>query len=90
MARKKSTATIESEISKTEAEMTKIQDRYNKLADKLKDLQEQKRQIESEEIMEAPGVNLIEATCPNGICVPSAAGTRIDESASGLSRSSRA
>ena len=58
MARKKSTATIESEISKTEAEMTKIQDRYNKLADKLKDLklkdlQEQKRQIESEEIMEA-------------------------------------
>ena len=36
MARKKSTATIESEISKTEAEMTKIQDRYNKLADKLK------------------------------------------------------
>ena len=53
MARKKSTATIESEISKTEAEMTKIQDRYNKLADKLKNLQEQKRQIESEEIMEA-------------------------------------
>ena len=33
--------------------MTKIQDRYNKLADKLKNLQEQKRQIESEEIMEA-------------------------------------
>ena len=53
MARKKSTATIESEISKTEAEMTKIQDRYNKLADKLKDQQEQKRRIESEEIMEA-------------------------------------
>ena len=36
MARKKSTATIESEISKTEAEMTKIQDRYNKLADSWK------------------------------------------------------
>ena len=53
MARKKSTETIETEITKVKAAMFKLQDRYDKLADQLKDLEEQKRQAEADIIMDA-------------------------------------
>jgi len=53
MARKKSTNTIDSEITKVKSEMSKLQDRYDTLADRLKALQEQKRRIEAETIMDA-------------------------------------
>ena len=53
MARKKSTETLDAEISKIKTDMSKLQDRYNKLADKLGELEEQKRRIEAEAIMDA-------------------------------------
>lgn len=53
MARKKTTASIDAEITKAKAEMSRIQDRYDKLGEKLKHLEEQKRQYESEAIMAA-------------------------------------
>lgn len=53
MARKKSTETIDAEINKVKSDMSRLQDRYDKLADKLKDLQEQKKQLESEAIMDS-------------------------------------
>ena len=53
MARKKSTETIETEITKVKAAMFKLQDRYDKLADQLKDLEEQKRRAEADVIMDA-------------------------------------
>lgn len=53
MARKKSTAAIEAEITKVKSDMSKLQDRYDKLAEKLKDLQEQKRKSEADAIMDA-------------------------------------
>ncbi len=52
MARKKSTETIEAEITKVKAAMSKLQDRYDKLADQLKDL-EKKRRAEADVIMDA-------------------------------------
>ena len=53
MARKKSTETIETEISKIKTDMSKLQDRYDKLAKKLEDLQEQKRRYEADAIIDA-------------------------------------
>ena len=53
MARKKSTETLDAEITKIKSDMSKFQDKYNKLADKLKDLEEQKRRIEADTIMDA-------------------------------------
>lgn len=53
MARKKSTESIDSEISKIKSDMARLQDRYDKLAEKLKVLQEQKWQQEAATIMEA-------------------------------------
>ena len=53
MARKKSTESIEAEITKVTTAMSKLQDRYDKLADLLKNLQEQKRQAEADIIMNA-------------------------------------
>ena len=53
MARKKSTETLDAEISKIKTDMSKLQDRYNKLADKLGELEEQKRRIEADAIMDA-------------------------------------
>jgi len=53
MARKKTTASIDAEITKAKTEMSRIQDRYDKLGEKLKRLEEQKRQYESEAIMTA-------------------------------------
>ena len=53
MARKKSTETIDAEITKVKASMSRLQDRYDALADKLKDLQEQKRKCEADAIMDA-------------------------------------
>lgn len=44
MARKKSTESIDSEITKIKSDMSKLQDRYDRLAEKLKTLQKQKRQ----------------------------------------------
>ena len=48
MERKKSTESIDSEISKIKSDMARLQDRYDKLAEKLKVLQEQKWQQEME------------------------------------------
>lgn len=53
MSRKKSTESIEAEITKVKASMSKLQDRYDKLADQLKELEEQKRRAEADVIMEA-------------------------------------
>ena len=53
MARKKSTETIDAEITKIKTDMSKLQDRYNKLADKLNELEDQKRRIEGDAIMDA-------------------------------------
>ncbi len=53
MARKKSTESIDSEITKIKSDMSKLQDRYDRLAEKLKTLQEQKRQHEADTIMDA-------------------------------------
>ena len=53
MARKKSTETLDAEITKIKSDMSKFQDKYNKLADKLKDLEAQKRRIEADTIMDA-------------------------------------
>lgn len=53
MARKKSTETLDVEITQIKSDMSKLQDRYNKLADKLKDLEDQKRRIEADAIMDA-------------------------------------
>ena len=53
MARRKSTETLDAEISKIKTDMSKLQDRYNKLADKLGELEEQKRRIEADAIMDA-------------------------------------
>lgn len=53
MARKKSTESIEAEITNVKASMSKLQDRYDKLAEQLKNLEEQKRQAEADVIMEA-------------------------------------
>ncbi|MEI3364357.1 MAG: DUF4315 family protein [Enterocloster sp.] len=53
MARKKSTESIDSEISKIKSDMARLQDRYDKLSEKLKVLQEQKWQQEAATIMDA-------------------------------------
>ena len=53
MARKKSTESIDAEITKIKSDMSKLQDRYNKLADRLKNLEGQKRRIETDTIMDA-------------------------------------
>ena len=53
MARKKSTETIDTEITKVKTDMSKLQDRYNKLADKLKGPEDQKRRFEANAIMDA-------------------------------------
>ena len=53
MARKKSTETIDAEITKIKTDMSKLQDRYNKLADKLNELEDQKRRVEADAIMDA-------------------------------------
>ena len=53
MARKKSTESIDADMSKVKSDMSRLQDRYDKLAEKLKDLQEQKRRIEADAIMDA-------------------------------------
>ena len=53
MARKKSTESIDNEITKVKSGMSKLQDRYDKLADKLKVQQDQKRRIEADAIMDA-------------------------------------
>lgn len=53
MARKKSMASIDAEITKVKIEMSNLQDKYDKLAERLKGLQEQKRQQEAETIMDA-------------------------------------
>ena len=53
MARKKSTESIDAEITKIKSDMSKLQDRYDKLADRLKELEDQKRRIEIDTIMDA-------------------------------------
>ncbi len=53
MARKKSMASIDAEITKVKTEMSNLQDKYDTLAERLKGLQEQKRQQEAETIMDA-------------------------------------
>ena len=53
MARKKSTESIDPEISKIKSDMARLQDRYDKLSEKLKVLQEQKWQQEAATIMDA-------------------------------------
>ena len=53
MARKKSTETLDAEITKVKSEMSRVQDKYDKLAEKLKGLQNQKRKLEADAIMEA-------------------------------------
>ena len=53
MARKKSTETIDAEITKVKAAMSKLQDKYNDLADRLKELEDLKRRREADEIMDA-------------------------------------
>ena len=47
MARKKSMASIDAEITKVKTEMSNLQDKYDMLAERLKGLQEQKRQQEA-------------------------------------------
>lgn len=53
MARKKTMASIDAEITKVKTEMSNLQDKYDMLAERLKGLQEQKRQQEAETIMDA-------------------------------------
>ena len=53
MARKKSMASIDAEITKVKTEMSNLQDKYDALAERLKGLREQKRQQEAENIMDA-------------------------------------
>ncbi len=53
MARKKSMASIDAEITKVKTEMSNLQDKYDALAERLKGLREQKRQQEAETIMDA-------------------------------------
>ena len=53
MARKKSTESIDAEITKIKSDMSKLQGRYDKLADRLKNIEEQKRRIETDTIMDA-------------------------------------
>lgn len=53
MARKRTTASIDTEISKIKTDMSKLQDRYDKLAERLKALQEQKLKVEAEAIIAA-------------------------------------
>lgn len=53
MARKKTTAAIDAEITKVKADMSRLQDRYDKLAEKLKNLQAQKLKSEAEAIIAA-------------------------------------
>ncbi len=53
MARKKSMASIDAEITKVKTEMSNLQDKYDALAERLKGLQEQKRQQEAATIMDA-------------------------------------
>lgn len=53
MARKKTTAAIDAEITRVKADMSKLQDRYDKLAEKLKNLQAQKLKSEAEAIIAA-------------------------------------
>ena len=53
MAKKKTIAAIENEISKVKSDMSKLQNWYDKLAEKLEDLQKQKRRIEADTIMKA-------------------------------------
>lgn len=53
MARKKSTESIDAEITKIKSDMSKLQDRYDRLADRLKELEDQKRRIETDTIMDA-------------------------------------
>ena len=53
MARKRSTESIDAEITKVKTAMSKLQDKYDKLADQLRDLEEQKRRAEADVIMDA-------------------------------------
>ena len=53
MTRKKSTESIDAEITKIKSDMSKLQGRYDKLADRLKNIEEQKRRIETDTIMDA-------------------------------------
>lgn len=53
MARKKSTGSIDAEITKTKSDMPKLQDRYDKLVNGFEELGNQKRWIETEIIMDA-------------------------------------
>lgn len=53
MARKKTEASVDAEITKVMAKMSALQDKYDALAEKPKELQEQKRKIEADAIMEA-------------------------------------
>ena len=53
MARKKSMASIDAEITKVKTEVSNLQDKYDALAERLKGLREQKRQQEAETIMDA-------------------------------------
>lgn len=53
MARTRSIASIETEISKVEADLAKAQDRCEVLSARLLALQEMKQEIESKKVMEA-------------------------------------
>lgn len=52
MAKKKSTASIDAEITRIKSDMSKLQDKYNRLSGRLKELEDQKRRIETETIMD--------------------------------------
>ena len=55
MARQKSIASIDAEISKCKTELNKAQKKYDKLSDELQTLQKQRRDQEARLILDAYG-----------------------------------
>ncbi|WP_414732278.1 DUF4315 family protein [Acetobacterium carbinolicum] len=53
MARTKSIASIETEITRINSELTKLQEKQEALSDRLLELQKQKKEHEAKQVMEA-------------------------------------
>jgi predicted nucleic acid-binding Zn-ribbon protein len=53
MARTKSIASIETEITRINSELTKLQEKQEALSDRLLELQKQKKEYEAKQVMEA-------------------------------------
>ena len=53
MARTRSVASIDKELSKLEAELSKVQEKYDALAARILSLQKQKQEAEARQVMEA-------------------------------------